>query len=403
MYIPRIADQRLENALRRKGGVLVRGPKGCGKTETSLQQSSSVLNVDTDPRVQFLMGSDPASLLEGDTPRLIDEWQFQPQLWDLARHAIDRRQTKGQFIFTGSTVPTEELTRHSGAGRFAHVTMSTLTMFETGESSGEVSLSALAEAERPSYIDSAMSLDALVERMCRGGWPDNVGLSTPDALRSNREYVEQVAHVDIRTPDGAQRSPEKVERLLASIARNVGTEADVQTLAKDAGVARETVSDYLDALSRIFISVDQPAWSAHLRSKATLRKSPKRHLVDPALAVAALKRQPRDIANDYEYAGQLFESFVVHELRAYSDEQVYHARLNTNLEVDAVVPINGRPILVEVKLGHYPQVIDAAASTLLRFADQLEADPILLVVTGGGPAYTRPDGIVVAPVSLLGP
>lgn len=230
-----------------------------------------------------------------------------------------------------------------------------------------------------------------------------MGLTVQDALRSNREYLEQVAHVDIRTPDGAQRSPERVTRLLASLARNVGTEADIQTLAKDVGVSRDTVVDYLDALSRIFISVDQPAWSTHLRSKATLRKSPKRHLVDPALAVAALARQPRDIAADPEYAGQLFESFVVHELRAYSDEQVYHARLNTNLEVDAVVPLNGRPILVEVKLGHYPHVVDAAADTLLRFASQLEVDPVLLVVTGGGPAYTRADGIVVAPVSLLGP
>mgnify|MGYP002714726920 CR=1 FL=1 len=403
MYIPRLADSLLENALQRKGGVLVRGPKGCGKTETSLQQANSFLNVDTDPRVQFLMGSNPASLLEGDTSRLIDEWQFQPQLWDLARHAIDRRQEKGQFIFTGSTVPTEELTRHSGAGRFAHVTMSTFTMFETSESSGEVSLSALGEGETPGFIDSALDFDALVERMCRGGWPGNFGLSTRNALRSNREYLEQVAHVDIRTPDGALRSPERVTRLLASIARNVGTEAGVKTLATDVGVARDTVIDYLDALSRIFISVDQPAWSAHLRSKATLRKSPKRHLVDPALAVAALQRQPRDIAADPEYAGQLFESFVVHELRAYSDEQVYHARLNTNLEVDAVVPLNGRPILVEVKLGHYPHVVDAAADTLLRFASQLEADPVLLVVTGGGPAYTRADGIVVAPVSLLGP
>lgn len=403
MYIPRLADSRLENALQRKGGVLVRGPKGCGKTETSRQQANSLLSVDTDARVPFLMGADPGSLLGGDVPRLIDEWQVQPHLWDLARHMIDRRQAKGQFIFTGSTAPTEELTRHSGAGRFAHVTMSTLTMFETGESSGAVSLAALAQGETPSYLESSLSFDDLVETMCRGGWPDNVGLTVQDALRSNREYLEQVAYVDIRTPDGVQRSPERVNRLLASLARNAGTEADVQTLAKDVGVSRDTVVDYLDALSRIFISVDQPAWSTHLRSKATLRKSPKRHLVDPALAVAALARQPRDIADDPEYAGQLFESFVVHELRAYSDEPVFHARLNTNLEVDAVVQLNGRPLLVEVKLGHYPHVVDEAASTLTRFASQLEVEPVLLVVTGGGPAYTRADGIVVAPITLLGP
>lgn len=403
MYLPRLADARLEDALRRKGGVLVRGPKGCGKTATSLQQAASVLHVDADPLVIMAMGRDPAGLLEGDTPRLIDEWQYQPELWNLARHEIDRRQRKGQFIFTGSTAPTEEATRHSGAGRFAHVNMTTMTMAETGESSGQISVAGLAAENYPAVVEGNLTLEALVSRMCRGGWPDNIDLDLNDALRSNREYVEQIAHVDVRTPDGVSRSPERVARLLSSLARNVGTEADVQTLARDAQVSRDTVMDQLDALSRIFISVDQPAWSAHLRSKAMLRKAPKRHLADPALAVAALGTTPDMLAGDPEYLGQLFESFVVHELRAYTDETVYHARLNTGLEVDAVFRLGGRTVLAEVKLGFYPHVVDAAAATLSRFAAHVEGDPLLLVVTGGGPAYTRADGVVVAPVNLLGP
>lgn len=349
------------------------------------------------------MGTDPSQLLKGDSPQLVDEWQVQPLLWDLARREIDKRKARGQYIFTGSTAPAERVTHHSGARRFAFLTMSTLSLYETGESSGHVSLHGLARGAKPEFRDHNSDLEQLADRLCRGGWPADVSLPLEHVLRTNRDYVDQVAHVDITTPDGVNRNPVRVMELIQSLARNVGTETNLATLAKDADVKADTARDYLDSLARIFISVDQPAWSAHLRSKATLRESPKRHLADPALAVAALQRKPQDLLSEPEFLGQLFESFVVHELRVYTDEPIYHARLNTGLEVDAVFQLEGQTFLAEVKLGHYPQVVDAAAASLHRFADQLIDDPILLVITGGGPAYVRPDGVVVAPVTSLAP
>ncbi|MDK8797694.1 DUF4143 domain-containing protein [Corynebacterium sp. MSK044] len=402
-YIPRLADEQLLGALRRQGGVLIQGPKGCGKTETASRQAGSVLNVETDPSVPLAMATDPRVLLEGAVPRLIDEWQLQPRLWDFARHEIDQRKKKGQFVFTGSTAPSVDTTRHSGAGRFARLTMSTMTLFESGESDGSVALSDIAAGNAPAFATPSLTLAELAQRMCRGGLPYNAELSLDDAMQNVRDYVQTVADVDIHTVGTVTRDSERVRRIIQSISRAVATEMDVQTIATDAGTSRETVRDYLDALSRIFISVDQPAWSTHLRSKATLRKSPKRHLADPSFAMAALERGPQHLMKDPEYFGQLFESLVVHELRALTGKTVYHARLNTNLEVDAVVNFGDIDMLVEVKLGYTPEVLDAAADSLKRFADHLKQETVQAIVTSGGPAHRRSDGVIVVPIGALGP
>lgn len=402
-YIARIADAQLEAALRRQGGVLIQGPKGCGKTETASRQAGSILNVETDPSVPLAMATDPRLLLDGEAPRLVDEWQLHPRLWDFARHEIDRRKAKGQFIFTGSTAPGVNATRHSGAGRFARLTMSTMTLFESGESDGSVSLRDVVAGKSPAFATPPLVFADLANRMCRGGLPYNVDLSLEDAIQNVRDYMQTVADVDIHTVGDVTRDSERVRRVLRSIARAVGTELGLQTIATDVEVSRDTARDYLDALSRIFVSVDQPAWSTHLRSKATLRKSPKRHLADPSFAMAVLERGPHHLMQDPRYFGQLFESLVVHELRALTGKTVYHARLNTKLEVDAVVGFDDVDLLVEVKLGYTPEILDHAADTLKRFADQLEQETVLLIVTSGGPVHTRADGVIVAPIGALGP
>lgn len=402
-YIARIADAQLEAALRRQGGVLIQGPKGCGKTETASRQAGSILNVETDPSVPLAMATDPRWLLDGEAPRLVDEWQLHPRLWDFARHEIDRRKAKGQFIFTGSTAPGVNATRHSGAGRFARLTMSTMTLFESGESDGSVSLRDVVAGKSPAFATPPLEFADLANRMCRGGLPYNMDLSLEDAIQNVRDYMQTVADVDIHTVGDVTRDSERVRRVLRSIARAVGTELGLQTIATDVEVSRDTARDYLDALSRIFVSVDQPAWSTHLRTKATLRKSPKRHLADPSFAMAVLERGPHHLVQDPRYFGQLFESLVVHELRALTGKTVYHARLNTKLEVDAVVSFDDVDLLVEVKLGYTPEILDHAADTLKRFADQLEQETVLLIVTSGGPVHRRADGVIVAPIGALGP
>lgn len=402
-YLPRLADGELERALRRQGGVLIQGPKGCGKTETAKRQAMSSLNVETDPAVLLAMETDPRLLLEGETPRLIDEWQIEPRLWDFARHAIDDRQAKGQFIFTGSTDPGASATRHSGAGRFARLNMSTMTLFESGESDGSVSLEAVATGDSIPFVQPTLTLQQLAERVCRGGLPYNVGLRLDEALENVRDYVTTVGEVDIRTVDGTNRDPQRVKRVIRSLARGIGTELELQTIATDAASSRETTREYLDALASIFVAVDQPAWFTHLRSKATLRKAPKRHLADPSFAMAALDRGPEHLLRDRAYFGQLFESLVVHELRAFTGREVYHARLNTRREVDAIANVRGRDVLVEVKLGYSPEVIEQAADSLKRFADHLEEEPALVIITSGGRALRRKDGVAVVPIGALGP
>lgn len=406
-YRPRLADSELEDALARAGGVLVTGPKGCGKTETARRYAKSAIQADIDPQLEQQLAVLPQLVLEGDTPRLVDEWQVYPVLWDLARHEIDRRHRPGQFIFTGSTAPGEGAARHSGAGRFARLVMGTMTFAETGHSDSAVSLRELAQLPPGAAItpaSSSLTVPDIAQRIAHGGWPGNLELSTEQARANNRDYLETVCAVDIRIPDNTYRDPQRVAALLTSLARGTATEMSVSALARDTGLARDSVRDYLDSLQRIFITTPQPAWRAHLRSAAPLREAPKHHLADPALAVAALHASERELLDDLEFFGQLFESQVVHDLRYLARTDIYHGRGADGLEVDGILDVGGRTALVEVKLGSVPSIIDGAAANLQRFARRYvkSTDPLLVVVTGSGLSYTRPDGVHVVAFGNLG-
>ncbi|MDY3048575.1 MAG: DUF4143 domain-containing protein [Rothia sp. (in: high G+C Gram-positive bacteria)] len=408
-YIQRFADETLTRALKRAGAVLIEGPKGCGKTETALQVAQSQVRLDVDPQVAQTVEIDPSLLLLGEQPRLLDEWQLHPVMWDVVRRDIDDRKLTGGYILTGSTAPGETAARHTGAGRFARLQMSTMSLAESGESTRQVSLGQLLEGQAPRAAAPDVSISELVDRMCRGGWPAFIHLPLDAALENLRDYVSTVADVDIRTPDGVRRDPAQVRRLLRSLGRGVGTELKFSTLAQDAGINRDTATDYIAALSRIFIQVEQPAWSAHLRSKATLRNSPKRHMADPALAVAALGATPQKVLQDLDFAGQLFESQVVHDLAVLMGGQgtVAHARDSAGKEVDAVLERHdGRWALVEIKLGSREETVEKAAASLKAFRDQLELEkyeyaPELIVLTGGGLSYRRPDGVNVVAFTAL--
>ncbi|BDZ54365.1 ATP-binding protein [Agromyces marinus] len=410
-YAPRHVDAELDSALRRAGAVLIEGPKACGKTATALQRAASVSHVDTDPGVAQLMEIDPALVLDGAAPRLLDEWQWQPRLWDSVRRAVDERHAPGQFILTGSSAPSVNATRHSGAGRFARLRMRTMTLVETGHSTGVVSFAGLIADDPPRAAAQDLGYLPLLERIARGGWPAFQDLTIEDALANLRDYVQAVAEVDVQLADGVARDPIRVRRLLAALARSTATEASISTLARDeASLSRDAVRAYLAALERIFVVEDQPAWSAHLRSSATLRKEPKRHFCDPALAVALLRADPSALRNDAAFAGQLFESLVVHELRIYAQQHggsVFHARDSAGREVDAIVQgPDSTWHAFEVKLGSADEVVERAAAGLLRFAAVAargESRPTLTVITGSGPSYRRSDGVNVVAVSALGP
>lgn len=409
-YVARYADRELTAALRRSGAVLIEGAKACGKTETAKRQAASVVRVDVDPGVRQAVEVDPSLVLDGPRPLLIDEWQLEPVLWNATKRAVDAEQSKGSFILTGSTAPGSGEARHSGAGRFARVKMSTLSFAESGYSTAEVSFGALLEGESPRAGDAGLTIPEVTERIACGGWPGFLGLEAPDVMANIRDYLDTVVNVDVRAPDGARRDPVLVAKLIRSLARGVATEVAEATLAKDAGVSRDTVIAYLRALERIFIYVEQPAWQSHLRSKASLRKSPKRHLADPALAVAALRAAPRTLLNDLNFLGQLFESQVVHDLNVLvgSSGLISHARDTNKDEVDAIVErSDGRWALVEIKLANTQKVVEGAAQSLKKFRDKVDTthmdyEPELIVITATGLSYRRKDGVNVVAFTALG-
>lgn len=414
-YLPRVVDAEIATALGAVGAVLLEGPKACGKTETARRAAASELRVDTDPSVDAAMAVDPSLLLEGPTPRLLDEWQVQPALWNHVRRAVDDRGHPGQFILTGSATPDDDARRHSGAGRFARVRMRPMSLVESGHSSGEVSLAAVFDGASPRLRNDDLAIDAVADRVVVGGWPALVGAAPDDAQRAVQDYLATVREIDIPRTTGSRRDPERLGRLVATLARNTATEATVTTLARDAGedgepLSRSTVDDYLDALRQLMVLEDQPAWSTHLRSSATLRRTAKRHFVDPSLAAAALAAGPARLRTDLEALGLLFESLVIRDLRVYagaSRGSVHHYRDSYGIEVDAVVVLaDGRWGAIEIKLG--AGWIDKAAAGLLRFRDNLDrartGDPAFLaVVTPSGFGYRRKDGVLVIPVHALGP
>ena len=415
-YRPRLVESDIAGALGRVGAVLIDGARACGKTWTARRFARSEARLD-DRATMLLAEAAPEAVLAGAVPRLLDEWQHAPTLWNRVRRECDDRAKPGQFILTGSAMPTDDITRHSGMGRIGRVRMRPMSLFESGHSSGEVSLRALFDGEAPAAMPRTdLGLSDVASFVCAGGWPANLGASAGDAGRTIGDYVNEAARVEVSEAVGVHHQPEALLRLMRSVARNVATEAKVTRLAADAGgdspLARGTATAYLRALERIFVVETQPAWSVEMRSRATLRKTPKIHFVDPSLAASSLRATPRRLLADPETLGLLFESLVVRDLRIYSQAEtgsVYHYRDNVGLEADAIVERNdGAWLAVEVKLSPSPQSVDTAAATLLRLRDKVarrRADDLaaLLVVTSTGAAYRRKDGVQVAPITALGP
>ena len=399
------------------GAVLIEGPKGCGKTWAALHHARSAIRFDADPAARHLATLSPDAVLGGDAPRLLDEWQLAPDIWNHVRHACDKSNEPGRFLLTGSASPADDVTRHSGAGRIARVRLRPMSLHESGLSTGAVSLGDLLAGEPAPAGAAEAGFSDVMEALCTGGWPWLLDRSPQFAQRRLREYLDEVRRLQIAGEPGRGRDPVLVEKLILSLARNPATTAPNSRLAYDADSSsplnHQTVRAYLDALARLFVVEDLPAWPTHLRSRARLTKSPKRHLVDPSLAAAALRAGPRALMADLETCGLLFESLVVRDLRVYGERHecdVYHCRLDNGLEADAIVRrrYTGEWLAVEVKLSHSPDAVEAAARSLLKLADTVDAaraGPMagLLVVTPSGYSYLRPDGVAVVPITSLGP
>lgn len=422
-YKPRIADQMLATRLRRKGAVLIEGPKWCGKTTTAEQQANSILYMADPMRKQQNLQAAKINvqhLLAGETPRLIDEWQIAPSLWDSVRYEVDHRDGMGHFILTGSSVPPSmDEIFHSGTGRFAKLKMRTMSLYESGESTGDVSLAALF-TETPSLLTGKNKLDInrLAYLICRGGWPGALEMDEQDALAQAFDYYDVVCDSDISRVDGVMRNPQRVRLLMRSYARHQGTMATVGTILADlktnetSTLSDNTVYDYIKALKQIFVIEDMPAWNPNLRSKTAVRTSDNRYFIDPSIATAALGASPNDLINDLETMGLLFETLAIRDLRVYTDAidgQVYHYRDKSGLECDAIVHLrNGSYGLIEIKLGG-DKLIDEGANSLLRLAGEIDttrmkSPAFMMVITGTGDfPYRREDGVYVVPIGCLKP
>lgn len=415
IYRPRVADELLLKRLETSGAVLIEGPKACGKTRTARQVAASEVMLDVDERAREAVALDPSLVLEGDPPRLIDEWQVEPRIWNHVRRAVDDRQEPGQFILAGSAVPADDATRHSGAGRFSRLRMRPMSLFESGLSDGSISLNDLMDGGQARSSNS-LELTEVAEAVVRGGWPALQDVSVEAAMEGATAYLEEISRTDINRLDSGRRDPERVRRLLRSLARNVATHVALTTLAADSAgddrtpLNEHTVGNYLTALDRLFVIEDQPPWEPHLRSRSILRKSPKRHFVDPSLAAAALGAGPAALIRDLNLFGFLFESLVVRDLRVYAQPlrgEVRQYRDNKGLEIDAIVETNDSWAAFEVKLGA-PKAIEEAAASLLKFAGEVDTrrsgkPSALGVIVADGYGYTREDGVHVIPISALGP
>ncbi len=419
-YRKRIADDILKRKLEGKGAVLIEGPKWCGKTTTAEQQAASILYMD-DPekKEQNIAMSEisPKRLLIGATPRLIDEWQLAPKLWDAIRFEVDHRSELGQFVLTGSAVPadTKDVT-HSGTGRFTWLTMRPMSLYESGDSTGQVSLKDLFSGVEDINGDPNINIDRLAFLVCRGGWPQAVDMRDEIALDQAIDYYDAVVHSDINRADNVQKNPERVKRLMRSYARNQGTQVPNTTIAQDIAVNdeflmnEETVASYINALRKIFVVEDMPAWNPNLRSKTAIRSSDTRYYIDPSIAAAALGIGPNDLVNDLKTFGFLFETLCVRDLRVFADAlsgEVYHYRDKDGQECDAVVHLrNGKYGLVEIKLGGDKLIEEGAESLKTMQAkidtDKMKAPSFLMVLTGiGDYAYRRHDGVYVIPIGCL--
>ena len=418
-YKPRIVDRQVEKYLSAFGAVCIEGPKWCGKTWTSSYHSKSEIYIG-DPAGNFqnrqLAELSPSLVLEGEAPRLIDEWQEVPPLWDAVRYKVDQRPQKGQFILTGSATPNHKGILHSGAGRIARLRMRPMSLWESGDSCGKVSLEQLCQGELTPALTGEVDLKKLIELIIRGGWPGSLGLPLEQAMLLPAQYLDAVIDDDVYRIDGVKRDTQKMRLLLRSLARNESTTATNKTLMKDIKAVDDedidgnTVAAYLDIFKRLFITDNQPPFSSGIRSSVRVKQAEKRHLADPSLACALLNVSPAGLLGDLEPLGFLFEALCERDLRIYAESfgaQLYHYQDYRSQEIDAVVELpDSRWCAFEIKLG--ANQIDAAAENLLKIKKQIEADPkgkppaVLCIICGmSNAAYQRPDGVFVVPLTAL--
>lgn len=418
-YLPRIADKVLEHKLESKGAVLITGPKWCGKSTTALQQAKSSVFMQ-DPTMQkqniMLAKADSHLFLSGDIPKLIDEWQIIPFIWDAIRFEVDQRDEFGQFILTGSSVPADDsMIQHSGIGRITRMVMRTMSLYESLDSKGTVSLADLFANKGDIQGISTLGLQDLAFLVCRGGWPKSVGLREDIALQQAIDYYDGLLYSDISRVDNVRRDAERMRLLLRSYARNIASQATIKTIKKDmlandsSSLDEDTISSYIKALKKLYVVEDLPAWNPNLRSKAAIRTSDTRHFIDPSIACASLGIGPVDLLNDLKTFGLLFESLCIRDLRVYAeklDGHVYHYRDSSGLEADAVIHLrNGDWAAVEVKLFD-DDLIDQGAKNLIALRNKINTDVMkepsfLMVLTGTPYAYKRPDGVYVVPITCL--
>ncbi len=425
-YKNRIADSLLQRKLQSSGAVLIEGPKWCGKTTTAEQQAGSI-NYVSDPaninRNLILADMNINALLEGARPLLLDEWQEIPQLWDAVRHSVDRSNETGQFILTGSAVPLNEEEQkkihHTGTGRITPLKMRPMSLFESGESNGQISLKLLFDnAPEAIFGECKLTLDDIAYLICRGGWPFSIGLKKENALDTAYSYYEAVTEVDISRVDGIKRNQSRAKRLMRSLARHQGTQVTISGIKADMSsndtdsLDEDTVSSYIEALKKLFVIEDMESWNPNLRSKATIRTSDTRYFTDPSIAVAALGAGPKDLTKDLNTMGLYFESLAVRDLRTYADAlsgNVYHYRDSNGLECDSVIHLrNGKYALVEIKLGG-EKLVEEGATSLKKLADNLDTTRmttpsfLMVLVAVGSMAYKRADGVYVVPIGCLKP
>lgn len=419
-YKIRITDKLIEKKLKGKGAVLIEGPKWCGKTTSAEQLAKSILYMakPEDEKQNVLLSElNPSLLLQGDTPRLIDEWQIAPKLWDAIRFEIDHRNLEGQFILTGSAVPADSKSIiHTGTGRFAWVLMRPMSLFESGESNGSISLKELFTAPDKIAAINTLDLQKIAFLVCRGGWPRATFMEDEIALEQAYDYYDAIINMDISRVDGVKRNPERVKLLMRSYARNQGQQISNEILKQDMiandseSLDSDTVLSYVNALKKIFVVEEAPAWNPNLRSKAAIRTSNTRYFIDPSIAIAALGLGPEDLINDLNTFGLVFENMCIRDLRVYADAlngSVYHYRDNKGLECDAVIHLrNGTYGLIEIKLGG-DKLIEEGAKSLITLQNQIDTTRMkkpafLMVLTGiGNFAYKREDNIYVVPIGCL--
>jgi predicted AAA+ superfamily ATPase len=415
-YYDRLIDKALVEELEAFGAVLITGPKWCGKTTSAKRIAKSVINFqDQDMKTTYIETANikPSALLEGDKPRLIDEWQVIPQIWDSVRQSVDEINEEGLYILTGSNKVDKSKIMHSGIGRISRLQMRTLSLYESEDSNGMVSLERLfTNDQEMDKIISSLSIDDIAEIVVRGGWPSSIDKKITTAMRQNSGYVDLITNEEMETYDGKVRDAQKVRQLLQSYARHISTPASDTTLladvyANDSSIHINTVVEYLQTLRELYVIEELPSWTPKLRSKSTIRTKHIRHFTDPAIAASLLKATPKNLISDIKTFGLLFESLVIRDLRIYAQHlngEVLHYRDSTNLEVDAIIKLqDGSWAAIEIKLGSHQ--IDEAANNLIALVDKVDTikPAFLMVITGTPYGYQREDGVYVVPIGCLRP